>query len=393
MKLEVIVPPSAFLVEPMAFPPLGALYVAAAAEAAGAEVRVTDLCVEKRPEWTPDLVGISALTPHVSSVRTLVSTIPVPVIVGGAHFDLVPSDALLVGAVAVSVGDGEATIGRFLQGERGVLQGQADDWPMPARHLLDLTRYHFLIDGRRATSMLTSRGCPFRCAYCSRTTLAHRLRYNPLLKVQAEVQAIQRLGFAAVMFYDDELNVAPARLHALCDLLAGEKMRWRGFVRTDLFTEEQARWMADSGCYELCAGVESGSDAILARSQKGAMVADATRCRRICRDYGIRFKAFMVIGLPGESADTVAQTERWLLEQRPDDFDLAPYVPFPGSRIAADPAHYGVTVETGYWDGDYWYKGKPGEYRGFLHTGHLSGAEIVTLRDEIYARVRKEWAA
>lgn len=392
MKLELLVPPSAFLINPMAFPPLGVLYVAAAAEAAGADVRVTDLSVQARPEWDPDLVGVSALTPHVRAVRDLLPSMPVPVILGGAHFDVRPEDYLRVGASAVSRGDGEATITQFLRGARGVLTGKVDDWPMPARHLIDLSRYSYTMDRVPTTSMVTSRGCPFSCAYCCRTSLARSVRLNPIERVHEEVEAITHLGYRGIMLYDDELNIDIARLAALCDVMRHARVTWRGFVRADLFTEAQARMCKESGCYELCAGVESASDAILKGIGKGARVEDATRCRHICRDYGIRFKAFMVIGLPGETEDTVKATEAWLLAERPDDFDLAPFVPFPGSRIMENPAAFDIQVEVDHWTGAYWYKGRPGEYQAHVSTAALSADRLRVLRDDVYARV-KGWPA
>jgi len=387
MRLLIVVPESPFLTNPVAFPPLGSLYVAASAESMGAEVRIVDLSWQELPDWDYDYAGISASTSHVAAVRSLIPRLRVPVIVGGPHFDIVPNDYMEVGADAASRGDGEDTIRRFLTGERGLIDGRCDDWPMPARHLIDLSKYRYDLGGVPTTSMVTSRGCPYSCAYCCKTSMGRKVRLNPIEKVREEVREIKRLGFGGVMLYDDEINLTPGRLEALCDVMRQEGMRWRGFVRSDLFSRRQAEMMKESGCYELCSGVESGSDEILTKMGKRAKVADATRCRRICREVGIRFKAFMMIGLPGETEDTIRQTERWLLAERPDDFDLCPFIPYPGSPIMNDPGRYGVNVVEDYWHSSYFHKAMPGSYRVHSSVNGLSADKIAALREEIYETV------
>jgi radical SAM superfamily enzyme YgiQ (UPF0313 family) len=395
MKLLIVIPESPFLTNPIAFPPFGALYVASSAESIGTEVRVIDLSYQGLPNWEPDFIGISASTPHLTSIRKLMAQLKeyeAPIIVGGPHFDIVPHDYLRIGASSCSRGDGEETIIKFMNGERGIIDGELSDcwWPMPARHLIDIKRYEYTLGGVPTTSMITSRGCPFECCYCCKTTLGKSVRVNPIDKVREEVQEIKGIGFGGIMFYDDELNLIPNRLDELCGVMKEENIIWRGFIRTNLFTDEQARIMKDSNCYELCAGVESGSDEILNNVNKRATIEDATRCRKICKDNGIRFKAFMIIGLPGETEETVKQTEEWLLTERPDDFDLCPFTPYPGSPIMDDPEKYGIQILHDYWRSSYYHKGMPGSYQSHVSTTGLSAYRVSELRNEIEQRVRSE---
>jgi len=373
------------------------LYVAASVEEAGHAVEVVDLASGGTLSGhNPDLIGLSACTPHVPLIAKLLPEIRalyprVPVILGGPHFTHCPDDATRLGADAVCVGDGEVSILRALAGRRGILREliDIDTGPLPARHLVDIHRYHYTIDGLPATSMIASRGCPYHCAYCCRGYGYDTVRYHALDLVARELDAIAKLGFDAVMLYDDELNLSMRRLRGLCEVLKGAGLKWRGFIRSNLFTSEQARVMHDSGCVEVCCGVESGSDAVLARCDKRATVADATVARTLAHHHGLRFKAFMMIGMPGETEETVAETRSWLLANKPDDFDLCPFTPYPGSDVSANPAKYGIIVDRTYWDDLYYHKGKPGEYHVSSHTEALSAERIVELRDSIEREVRE----
>jgi len=258
MKLLLVNPFSPFLINPTAFPPLALLYVAAAAELDGCEVKVCDLAsTDKFFGYSPDMIGVTACTPHIPILKELIEALwelypGVPIILGGPHFSQRPKDGERFRADAVCIGDGEPVIRKFLAGGRGIITHSVEKIRvLPARHLLDLKRYHYEIAGLPATTMLTARGCPYSCAYCSRGPGYDTLRYNPLDLVASEVDEIVKLGFKAIMLYDDELNISTRRLKGLCEVLKHAGVKWRGFIRSNLFTHEQARVMGDSGCVEV----------------------------------------------------------------------------------------------------------------------------------------------
>ena len=396
MNVLLINPPSPFLLNPMTFPPLGLLYLAAALERYGHTAHVWDMNSKATPRFSPDLIGITSLTPHIPKLKRIVPQLKaqfvgVPIILGGPHFSNRSTDAFTLGADAVCIGDGEEAIEAALFGGRGTMNGfiDVDAWPMPARHLLDLHAYSYKVGGKPATSIVTARGCAYSCAYCSRGPGNDLLRNRAIPLVAKEVEAIKALGFEGLQIYDDEVNISTRRLLELCEALQGAQVKWRCFVRANLFTIEQARAMSEAGCVEVCCGVESGSEAILKSMDKKATVAEASRARIFASYYGMRFKAFCMIGLPGETEETVLLTKQWLLDMKPDDFDLCPFTPYPGSLVGDHPERYDIQIESGYWDEPIYHKGVLGQYRVTTRTSTLSAQRIAELHDSIETEVRE----
>ena len=99
---------------------------------------------------------------------------------------------------------------------------------------------------------------------------------------------------------------------------------------------ESIQWLKDAGFVKLCAGVESGSDRILKTINKGITVEMNTKARQIIADAEIHYEAFMILGHPGETIQDINETTNWLLENKPDDFDLNLLTPYPGSKIYDD---------------------------------------------------------
>jgi radical SAM superfamily enzyme YgiQ (UPF0313 family) len=213
------------------------------------------------------------------------------------------------------------------------------------------------------------------------------------------------------MFYDDELNVNPKMLELMQGLVdlqerLGVAFRLRGFVKAELFTEAQARLMYAAGFRWLLSGFESGAPRILANMNKKATREDNTRCLDIARRHGLKVKALMSLGHPGESEDTVADTRDWLLQVRPDDFDITIITTYPGTPYydhaqplpGADQVYVYTTPKTGdrlySYEIDYnvisdYYKGDPdGGYRAYVYTDALSSDRLVSLRNHLERAVR-----
>lgn len=455
MRICLVIAPSGFLLDQRVFVSLGVLKVAASLEQAGHQVDVLDLSgVEDYASATTEFVhairfpriayyGITATTPQMPAAVAIRNRIPNDVVcLGGPHVTLVhaayrnelkrgiengrASKAMqklqdIFGVLVV--GDGERAIHLALNAKRGQIidadnpatelflthQGFTDS-PWPARHLVDMESYRYDIEGEKATSIVAQLGCPFGCNFCG-GRLSPMLRKIRLRSTDSILQEMRYLyetyNYTGFMFYDDELNVNPKLLELLrgiydLQVKLGTQFRLRGFVKAELFTQEQADLMYIAGFRWLLCGFESGSDKILRNINKRATKADNSRMLSAAHKSGIKVKALMSIGHAGESRETIRDTRHWLAEEKPDDFDATVITVYPGTPYY-DSA---VEVAAGEWcfetEGDRlyhqdldftveqaFYKGIPGEYRSFVWTDFLSSKELVQERDGLEEEVRR----
>src|SRR2546425_10323253 len=283
--------------------------------------------------------------------------------------------------------------------------------PFPARHLVDVDSYHYTIDGVRALSMIAQLGCPFGCGFCGgrMSPFLRRVRMRTSENIVQEiVQLYKTYGITGFMLYDDELNVNP-KIVELMNLIAkaqkdlGVEFRLRGFIKAELFTDQQAEAMYQAGFQWILIGFESGHERILTNIHKKAAQADNTRAMEIAKRHNLKVKALMSVGHPGESEETVKATRDWLLAVKPDDFDATVITTYPGTpdfdeAVEIKPGIWTYTyaktgdrlhsLEVDYREVAEYYKGIPGEYTSYVSTDYLSADELVKLRDWLEADVR-----
>jgi radical SAM superfamily enzyme YgiQ (UPF0313 family) len=454
-----ITPPSGFLLDERVFVSLGVLKVAASLLSRDYRVNFLDLSgVENYLAPLADYlaasedaaVGITATTPQLPAVMQIAATIrrlrpDLKLILGGPHVTLVysaqklekkrgvagrghRSAAQLEAAFDVLCsGDGELAVFEALRDDAPkVIDGDDPhgglfltdamftDGPLPARQLVDLQSYRYSIEGRRATSLIAQLGCPFGCGFCGgRNSKSLRLiRNRSVESILAEVEHLHAdHGFTGFMFYDDELNVSRSfvdLMNGLSDLQSrlGVDFRLRGFVKAELFTQAQAQAMVRAGFRWLLCGFEAANERILDNINKKAKLADNDRCVAFAKAAGLKIKALMSVGHPGDSEETVEDVRNWLIRSEVDDFDCTVITTYPGTPYydlaEPHPSDPGVWTYTQpktkdrlhSYEVDYtvcadYYKGDPdGGYRSFVFTDHLSAERLVRLRDAVEREVR-----
>lgn len=454
-RVCLVTPPSAFLLDERVFMTLGILKVAAVLEQAGHVVEMLDLSgVENFEdavrahvrESTVDVYGITATTPQMPATMKVVRVLREEgkhrILLGGPHPTLVHAaykrevaqhrvgratrayEYLTQRFDTIVAGDGEESVFLAIQpGAPRVID--ADDpktalflspnklasVPFPARHLVDVSSYHYEIDGLPATSLIGQLGCPFECGFCGGrySPSLRRMRIRSAENILEEMRHLHHTyGFTGFMFYDDELNVNKnweGLLRGIIKLQeeVGQEFRLRGFVKAELFTETQAALMYQAGFRWLLTGFESGSPRILRNINKKATQDDNTRAADYAHNAGLKVKALMSVGHPGESHETIQETQDWLLKVRPEDFDVTIITTYPGSPYYDDAvfdAEKNVWVYTYQGDALYqfdvnyeevaeYYKGDPnGGYQAFVYTDYLTPDELVTERDRVEREVR-----
>lgn len=381
--------PSPFLIEDKVQPPLGVLYVAASLLDKGYEVVVHDGKIEEIPEGY-DVYGISATSPQFQLAEQARSLIKrrngkTRVIIGGPHAG---SDHESCKAFdGVVIGDGEVAAFLAVGYKTKLVECPIERLYHPARHLIDLKSYKYKIDGRLATTIMTSRGCPYSCAFCCQL---NRFNTFPSEFVREELMdLINNYGYKAFMFFDDLFILQKQRLR---DILHGiEDIIWRGFSRADAIVRngvDMLKFMADSGCREIGMGLETGSDKILKIVNKKETIDTYKKAIEMIHSQGIRIKGFLIVGLPSESPETIQETCDFLEAVKLDDLDISIYQPLKKSHVYDNKQQYDI-----FWDnidlGKSWYKGTPGEYTAQIRTSALSSDDILKARDMLEARFKK----
>jgi anaerobic magnesium-protoporphyrin IX monomethyl ester cyclase len=454
-----IIPPSLFLLDERVFMTLGILRVAAVLEKAGYPVEVLDLsgienfteAVEYHAQHSQSQIfGLTATTPQMPAATRIAEMLrkvrpDARIILGGPHPTLVNAAykkeaargidgratsafKSLQGLFSVVVaGDGEEAIFTAIGPNPPALvdadepksplflnNQRLNELPFPARHLIDVDSYHYFIEGERALSMIAQLGCPFSCGFCGgrESPMLRRVRMRTTQNVVAELRHLyQSYKIRGFMLYDDELNVNPQMIElmqAIEDMQneLSVEFRLRGFIKAQLFTDEQAEAMRRAGFRWILTGFESGSPRILENINKRATREENSRCVEIARRHGLKVKALMSIGHPGESMETIQETKAWLLETKPEDFDITIITTYPGTpyydQAVRHPSKKDVWIYTYQKTGDRlysyevdymrvadYYKGDPnGGYKSFVYTDTFSPEQLVAARDQMERDVR-----
>lgn len=404
MKVVLLNPPSPFLIDQKSFVPLGLLALAGyLRERTGHEVQVIDLAnQEDRLEQALDAVrgdvfGVSATTPQYPHARSILSLLcrqrpKALAVIGGVHPTCVPQRCLTDGWDHVVVGEGERAFAGLLdaaaRGEKmpGVVGAEyvadLDTLPFPDYGAIKFDEYGYKIDGHLAQTLITSRGCPFNCAFCSKDVWPRKIRFHSPGYVERIARHIREdLGYRYLQFLDDSLVLKRDRILEICRRLEPLDVRFRCYGHVRSCTREVLEALKRAGCIELGLGIESGSQKILDTVGKKTTVEENTGLIAMCREIGIVSNVFLMIGLPGESRETVKETRAWMERARPDKFGYNIFMPYLGTPIYNHPERYDITIFP-VEESHSWVKGRQGEYHAFVATSHLSREEILTLFEE-----------
>lgn len=391
--ITLVFPTSPFLLNQQVFPPLGILYLSSYLKMLGHTTQCLDLALGDSPDKAEsDVIGISLTTPQRDEAYRLVKKYKEEgrtVIAGGPHATHMPEECLENGFDIVIKGEGELGLAMFFQmRKRGVTPKKVlhshylpiYTCPVPDRGAVDIHAYKYEIKGRPATTLMTTRGCPYNCSFCAK--LPTKCRVQSATKTYEEIKEVSdKFGFTAFMIFDDIFIMNKKRTRELCDLMKDDDLLFRCFARANLIDDENCELMNRLGVVEVGIGVESGSNEILKKNIKGTSREMNTEAFKTLRKHGIRAKAFLIVGLPGESNDTVKETEDWIQTVRPDDLDISIFQPLPGSKVFDNPKSFNINF---HYDGlPMWYKGTPGKYEAALSTEFLDGESIVAWRDRL----------
>lgn len=298
-----------------------------------------------------DIIGFGCTSPQYKHGLELAKQIKTKynrIVFGGIHPSALPHLLLKEDCIdAVVVGEGERAV---LQLVRDVGKGidipkriyrsdyvnNLDDLPFPDRKTIRNERniqQAYQDEGIRITSVLSSRGCPFHCSFCcSHVLWGRKLRFRSSSNILDEVeQLIRDWNIQFLKFSDDTFTINKQRAIDFCKLKMerGIKIPYGANAHVNTIDEDLLKHLAESGCQELWYGVESGSPGILRGMHKNADLNKIKEVFKLTKNYGIKTRAYFLLGIPDETAEDIEKTERLCDELQPDIVGFTLLAPFP----------------------------------------------------------------
>lgn len=376
------------------FPPLGLMYLAAAAEKYTAwETSIFDAqttvggyaSMERRIlDFLPDVVGIQVYTFSLidayETARIVRRILPdSKIIMGGPHVNIYPAQTLNSGLTDyVCTGEGEHSLPELLKriesgadpggisgiwykkSDGSVVSGgppepinDLDKLPFPARKLLPVHDYKSVFSRGNFTTMMSSRGCPYRCIYCERPQMGKKFRPRTPANIADEMEeCIENFSIKTFFFYDDTFNIDRQRVVDFCRELKkrGIKAAWDIRARIDRMDPELLDELSSAGCERIHYGIESGSQEILDNMRKDINLDDARNVVKATKKAGIETLCYFMLGNPGEKAGHIKRTVDFACSLDADYAHISVTIPFPGTPL------YTMGLEKKIFDADYWFE-------------------------------------
>ncbi len=264
-----------------------------------------------------------------------------------------------------------------------------DSIPFPARHLLPMHLYRSGSPisagegGLNYASVITTRGCPNKCTYCSSSHFwGTKLRFRSPENVVDEIEhLVKKYGVKEIFFKDDTFTFSQTRTEKICDLIIKRdlKIKWACYARVNTITARLIKKMKDAGCFALDFGIESGNQKVLDRAKKNITLKQAESALKIAKLAGIMTYASFMIGLPGDTMETAKQTIDFAIKLNPDVAQFFITTPFPGTELYEEAIKKEWIAEIENW-------GELDISKGVFRNDKLTNKQIHVLVSNAYKR-------
>ena len=403
-------------------PPLGLALLAGILEKQGYKVIILDA---NSPGFSIDeslkdiavgeIIGITAMTPTIGRALDIAKKVKQKqhgciVVIGGPHVTLMAEETLKSSTcldIAVH-GEADETIielvkafeqhtplekipgisfirdGNIIQTLTRQTLTDMESLPYPAFHLLDLELYqphppHGMY--RPFAAMVTSRGCPYRCAYCSKPVFGSKFRAQSAPRVVDEMVYLkERFGIREIAFYDDSFTLDKKRVHEICELVLEKKLKiaWTCETRVNLVDKELLRHMKQAGCYAIAYGIETAAPEIMKVIQKDITLEQVEAAVRAHHEVGLQVVGYFMLGSPGETPATMTQTINFAKKLKVDFAQFSITTPFPSTELY-----------------DIYMKGRqsPPKWEDFVYAGTDNPATPVFESDALTRADLKHWVS
>lgn len=359
--------------------PIGILSIAAFLMKKGIDVDIlnctgpvsligTEETISRVRSFRPELIGFTSTTSsfpdayrHAEEIRRLFPDIRI--VFGGVHVSAL-REAILASFPAIDyviTGEGEKSMSELAAGvapdkiqgliyrsDSGIQSNgfrtdlcELDDIPFPAYHKLDgfpETYYPPLFNYPKApcSTIISSRGCPYQCSYCDRSVYRRSFRYNSAVYLYEHMAYLKKeFGVRHIFFYDDLFTFNRKRIEELCAMLCNKPlgMTFNCAVRVGHADNDLLRMLKTAGAWMVSLGIESGDPEMLSRHKSNVDLEEMKKTVKLIQKNGLRAKGLFMMGLPGETEETIKRTTKFIKELELDDLNMTKFTPFPGAPV------------------------------------------------------------
>lgn len=375
---------------PGKFPSLGLGYIAATLEDNGCEVDYIDVDALNLTnddlklhlfKHTFDVVGITCNSTTFREAKKTAKIVreSIPdtfIVIGGPHLNIYPKETVQNPEFDAGIyGEGEYTMLELvktfesrgnLHDIRGLIHKEdgkiivnpprrlirdLDVLPFPARHLMPNDEYNNSITKKYPfTTLITSRGCPFKCFYCQPVHGEMFRARSPDNVVDEIEDCINKFGIQEIQIYDDTFTLKPKRVNAICDEIINRRLNIILDCRTriDLVTKALLTKMKSAGCERIRYGIESGDQQMLNIMKKGVTLDQVATVFEWTREAGIETYAYFMIGSPGETLEKIQKTIDFAEKLKSNNTRFSITTAYPGTEM------YNAALNKGYFTRDVW---------------------------------------
>lgn len=340
-------------------PPLGLLYLATYLRQYGIKAKICDLSGIPKDEWEIPFASYYGFSTYSTTynrtleIKNIAKTVnPKAItIAGGPHASAMPSQTVNEFDYVV-VGEGEIALKNIIEKKhcKGIVFGDSiidlDSMPFPDYSLINIDSYTRKVAGKRSFSIQSSRGCPHQCIFCNSVVMGGHKK--PRIRSPKNVireMALLKKNYGDVNFrFQDDLFASDFKWlkDFSCEAFDLD-IKYRAFVRADRCAiKNYAYTLYSGGCRHVSIGVESGSDKILKIAKKGSTAKEMEEGIKACKKANLIVRIYLIVGLPGETWDTIKETVDFCKRIQPDEFVVYPLIPYPGTELFYFPEKYGI---------------------------------------------------
>ncbi|KPA09288.1 Radical SAM domain protein [Candidatus Magnetomorum sp. HK-1] len=378
-------------------PPLGLLYIASYLKKnKDFHVKVIDCNIDKLThqnidqvikEEKPDIVGVSAMTHFLIDAYKVMTTVKqiskkIITVIGGPHSSIYPITSIHHPDVDYAIkGEGEEVFFQLMSAikeglpedkissisglaskfllEKGLKDEDIqlvriknlDSIPFPDRTMLPYDRYSSILSGsNNITTMITSRGCPFKCIFCDR--MGKTFRSASPEYVLDEIESILSLGIKEIFIHDDTFTVNKKRVIKICQSIIDRKLKfkWDARARVDCVDYDLLLLMKRAGCNRVSFGVETGNADVLKNLRKGISIEQVEKVFKYCKELKLNVLADFMIGSPGETMTQINDSIKFFKKIKPNYVQFSIVCPYPDTDL------YRLALSKGIITTDVWKK-------------------------------------